>query len=102
MLEKDIEKRLIQPIRKLGGLCLKFESPGYTGVPDRIILLPGGRVIFVETKQHGKRERPRQVLVQNVLRDLGFTVYSTIDSTEKVDRIIDDCRRMVFFYGERV
>lgn len=101
MLEKNIEKRLIQPIKQLGGLCLKFVSPGYTGVPDRLILLPGGRVVFVETKQSGKKERPRQVLVHGVLRNLGFTVYSTIDSPEKVDRIIDDCRRMVC-NGERV
>ena len=100
MLEKDIEKRLIKPVRALGGLCLKLECPGYTGMPDRLILLPGGRVLFVETKQPGKKERARQVLVQDSLRELGFTVYSTVDSVEKVAGIVEDCRRLV--YGEGV
>lgn len=100
MLERDIEKKLIRPIRELGGLCLKFETPGYTGVPDRIILLPGGRVVFVETKQPGKKERPRQLLVHSVFRKLGFTVYSTIDSVDKITAIVGDCRRLI--YGESV
>ena len=100
MLEKDIEKRLIKPVRALGGLCLKLECPGYTGMPDRLILLPGGRVLFVETKQPGKKERARQVLVQDSLRGLDFTVYSTVDSVEKVAGIVEDCRRLV--YGEGV
>ena len=98
MLEREVEKRLIRPIKALGGRCLKFETPGFTGVPDRIILLPGGRVVFVETKQPGKKERARQVYVHGLLRALGFTVYSTIDSAAKVAAIIEDCRRLV--YGE--
>lgn len=100
MLERDIEKKLIRPVRELGGLCLKFETPGYTGVPDRIILLPGGRVVFVETKQPGKKERPRQRLVQGIFRQLGFTVYSTVDSAAKIEAIAEDCRRLV--HGEGV
>lgn len=100
MLEREVEKRLIKPVRELGGLCLKFETPGFTGVPDRIILLPGGHVIFVETKQPGKTERPRQRYVQGLLCKLGFTVYSTIDSTAKVDAIVEECRRLV--YGKDV
>ena len=98
MLERDIEKKLIRPVKDMGGLCLKFETPGFTGVPDRIILLPGPRVVFVETKQPGKKERARQVYVHGLLRAMGFTVYSTIDSPAKVAAIIDDCRRLV--YGE--
>ena len=98
MLERDIEKRLIRPVRELGGLCLKFVTPGFTGVPDRIILLPGAHILFVETKKPGKKERPRQELVQGILRRLGFTVYSTVDSAAKVEDIADDCRRLV--YGE--
>lgn len=100
MLERDIEKKLIRPIHELGGLCLKFEIPGYTGLPDRIILLPGAHVVFVETKQLGKKERPRQALVQGILRALGFKVYSTVDSAAKVAVIVDDCRRLV--YGEGI
>lgn len=96
MLEKDVEKRLIKPVRQLGGLCLKFETPGFTGVPDRIILLPGGRVLFVETKAPGKVERPRQEYVQGLLRRLGFTVYSTIDDAAKVAAVVEECRRLVY------
>ena len=96
MLEKDVEKRLIKPVRELGGLCLKFETPGYTGVPDRLLLFPGGRVLFVETKAPGKTERPRQEYVQGVLRRMGFTVYSAVDSRAKVEKVIADCRRLVY------
>ena len=95
MLEKSLERELAQGIRRLGGLCLKFETPGYTGVPDRIILLPGGRVRFAETKQPGKKERARQVLVQGILRGLGFTVYSTVDSIEKINAIVEECREAI-------
>lgn len=95
MLERDIERRLIAPVKALGGVCWKFETPGYTGVPDRIILLPGEIVRFVETKQPGKKERPRQRLVHGLLRSLGFTVYSTVDRVEKIDAIIAECREAV-------
>ena len=100
MLEKEIERKLKRPVKDMGGLCLKFETPGYTGVPDRIILLPGPHVVFVETKQPGKKERARQLYVHGVLRALGFTVYSTIDSAVKVADIIEDCRRLV--YGKSI
>lgn len=50
-LEKDIEKKLRQKVETLGGFCLKWVCPGWSGVPDRIILLPGRRIYFVETKR---------------------------------------------------
>lgn len=50
-LEKDIEKKLRQKVEALGGRCLKWVCPGWSGVPDRIVLLPGGRIYFVETKR---------------------------------------------------
>ena len=50
-LEKDIEKKLKKKVEWRGGLCLKWVCPGWAGVPDRIILLPGGRLVFVETKR---------------------------------------------------
>ena len=96
MLERDVEKKLIRPIRDLGGLCLKFEVPAFTGLPDRLILLPGEHVVFVETKQPGKKERPRQEYVQGLLRKMGFAVYSTVDSAAKVAVIIEECRRLVY------
>lgn len=96
MLERDIEKKLIQPVRKLGGLCLKCEIPGFTGMPDRMILLPGPHIVFVETKRPGEKERARQIYVQGLLRRMGFTVYSMIDGPLKVAAIIEDCRRLVY------
>ena len=100
MLECDIEKLLKRPIKALGGLCLKFETPGFTGVPDRILMLPGGHIVFVETKQPGKKERARQLYVHGLLRALGLTVYSTIDTPQKVAGVVEDCRRLV--YGESI
>lgn len=100
MLERDIEKRLKEPIRQLGGLYLKLVCPGFTGVPDRLILLPGGRVVFVELKAPGKKERPRQVYVQALLARMGFLVFSSVDSTAKIEIVIERCRRLV--YGEGI
>lgn len=51
VLEKDIERKLINMVRRYGGKCPKWVSPGWAGVPDRICLLPGGLIIFVETKR---------------------------------------------------
>lgn len=50
MRESTIEARLVREVRKLGGLCYKFVSPGAPGVPDRVVILPGGRIVFVELK----------------------------------------------------
>lgn len=50
MLEKEIERRMVQTVKKRGGLCYKFVSPSNPGVPDRIIITPTGRVVFVELK----------------------------------------------------
>lgn len=99
MLEREIESKLVKPVKQLGGLCLKLVCPGFTGVPDRLILLPGGHVLFVETKAPGKRERSRQVYVQGLLARLGFMVFPSVDSAEKVDIVIERCRRLVYGKG---
>lgn len=88
MTEKDIERKLKKRVESLGCMCLKFVSPGYAGVPDRMILAPGGKIIFVELKAPGKKERPRQAYVQRRLRELGFIVISSVDSDDKIDRIV--------------
>ena len=97
MLEKYYENKLRIGVQKLGcGVrCLKFESPGFTGVPDRIILLPGANVIFVELKQPGKTERKRQLYVQGLLRKLGFEVFSAVDSLEKIEAVIERCKEVM-------
>lgn len=76
-------------------MCLKFESPGMSGVPDRVILLPGGHTVFVELKQPGKRERARQEYVQQKIRDAGFAVFSGVDSPEKIRQVADYCRYLM-------
>ena len=101
MLEKDIERKLHKGVKELkhGALCLKFESPGFSGVPDRIILLPGEKVIFVETKKPGKKERARQEYVQGLFRDLGFEVYSTVDNKAYVEEILGRCKEVIGIEG---
>lgn len=73
ILEKEIEQKLKKMVERHGGLCLKWVCPGWLGVPDRICLLPGGTVIFVELKRPkgGKRSR-MQVWWAQKLSDLGF------------------------------
>ena len=83
MKEQLIENRLKKEIEKLGGKALKFVSPGMSGVPDRIVLLPEGRIIFVELKAPGKKLRPLQELRKKELEKLGFRV-ECIDSIDKV------------------
>lgn len=84
--EKTIEKRYRESVKKRGGLALKFVSPGFTGVPDRIALFPGGRIEFVELKAPGKKPTPRQLAVHDQLRKLGFSV-QVLDSTDMMDLI---------------
>ena len=86
--EKDIEKTLVSNIEQMGGLCLKWVSPGCSGVPDRIVILPGGNVHFVELKTTGKKVRPRQRGVIKRLRNLGCFVWE-IDSLEMISRMIE-------------
>jgi hypothetical protein len=72
-LEKDIEKALGRMVGRLGGLCLKWVCPGWAGVPDRIILLPGGQILFVELKRpKGGQLAPMQIWWSRKLLDLGF------------------------------
>ena len=97
MLESYYEDKLRKQVKALGhgARCLKFESPGFTGVPDRMILLPGGNLIFVEMKQPGKKERKRQEYVHGVLRGLGFEVIPTVDSMERIELVIDRCKEVL-------
>lgn len=74
MLEKDIEKRLVQGVKKLGGKAYKFVSPGNVGVPDRIVVLPPGRIIFVELKTDTGRLSPMQTVQIKQLEDMGADV----------------------------
>ena len=75
-LEKEIEASMRRMVERHGGRCLKWVCPGWNGVPDRIILLPGGRILFVETKRpRGGRVDPLQRKWHKWLTDLGFEHY---------------------------
>lgn len=87
MRESNIEHRFKNEVEKRGGKALKFTSPGMRGVPDRIVLLPGARTIFVELKAPGKEPEPLQVKRASELQELGFQVYC-LDSVQAVNRFI--------------
>lgn len=74
MNESFIEKKLREGIKKLKGIAYKFVSPGNSGVPDRIVLLPGGKIIFVELKRLGERPKKHQLAQIRRIRALGFDV----------------------------
>ncbi|HAK42878.1 MAG TPA: VRR-NUC domain-containing protein [Clostridium sp.] len=92
MEESKIERYLKKQIELLGGQALKFVSPGVSGVPDRIVLLPHGKIIFIELKAPGKKVRPIQEYQIKKIRALGFRV-EIIDSIEKVDEFIEEEKR---------
>ena len=89
MREKQIEQKLVQAVRKSGGMCLKFVSPNFDGMPDRLILLPSGKIAFAELKAPGKKPRPLQLARHKTLMGLGFRVY-VIDSIEQIGAILDE------------
>ena len=91
MLEKTLEHKFVTEVKRVGGLALKFVSPGFDGVPDRLVLLPGGRLGFVEVKAPGKRPRPLQLARHRLLRRLGFNVY-VLDDERQIGGIIRDIR----------
>lgn len=89
MREKEIETRLVRAVKRMGGVCLKWVSPGLDGVPDRIILLPGARIAFAELKAPGKKPRPLQAVRIKQLKSLGFQVY-VIDRPEQIGGALNE------------
>lgn len=89
MLEKEIERKLVKQTKACNGMCLKFTSPSLTGVPDRIVLLPRGKMGFVEVKRPGERPRPIQVKRIEELRKLGFKVF-VLDNKNDIKKILDE------------
>jgi len=89
MREKQIEQKLIETVKSMEGLCLKFVSPGFDGVPDRLVLLPHSKIAFVELKATGKKMRPLQVKRKRQLEELGFLVYC-IDNIEQIGGVLDE------------
>ena len=89
--EREIEKKLVEAVRNAGGIAPKFMSPGWDGVPDRIVLFPGGRMAFVELKSPGKKMRPLQMRKKRQLEVLGFKVFC-VDRVEQIREVIDEIR----------
>ena len=89
MTEKDIEEYLRLGVKKLGGVAFKFTSPGNSGVPDRLIVMPGNRMYFVELKRPGGRTSPLQNRQISRLKDLGCRVL-VVDSKESAERFLND------------
>lgn len=87
--EKQIEQALVRAVKNVGGIAPKFVSPGFDGMPDRIVLLPHGLFAFVELKAPGKKPRPLQLSRHKLLRSFGFQVY-VLDSIEQIGVILDE------------
>ena len=88
MLEKTIEHKLKSAVKNMGGIAFKFTAPGINGVPDRLVLLPYGKLAFIELKAPGKDMRPLQVRRKRQIEQLGFSVYC-IDSAEQIGGVLD-------------
>nr|DAI53937.1 MAG TPA: Nuclease [Caudoviricetes sp.] len=88
MSEKEIENHLVRKIKNKKGIAYKFTSPGNSGVPDRLCLLPNGKIFFVELKSPGKKPRALQVNQITKITKLGQRVY-VLDSKEKVDEVLE-------------
>lgn len=87
MREKHIEQKLAKAVKHMGGIAMKFVSPGFDGMPDRLVLLPGGRMGFVEVKTPGKAPRPLQAARHRLLRKLGFKTF-VLDDEKQIQTII--------------
>lgn len=87
MRERDIEQKLVQRVKAVGGIAPKFVSPGFAGMPDRLILLPEGTLAFAELKAPGQKPRALQLSRHRLLRKLGFQVY-VIDRPEQIQEMI--------------
>lgn len=88
--EKHLEKKLKKEVKNLKGLALKFVSPGFNGVPDRLVLR-AGRAWFVEVKSPGKKPSILQLLVHGILLRVGFKVW-IVDSEESLENFLNEVR----------
>lgn len=88
-LEQKLEQHLVNQVRNHGGLCWKLTSPGTAGVPDRLIILPGGHIGFIETKAPGQKPRPIQIRRHQQLTQLGAKTY-ILDNPNQIPHILHE------------
>ncbi len=89
MREVTIERKLVAAVKERGGICPKWVSPGYDGMPDRIVLLPKMKIGFVEVKAPGEKPRALQLARHRLLRRLGFPVF-VLDAPQQIGGILDE------------
>ena len=89
MREKNIEQKFVHSVKAAGGIAPKLVSPGFDGMPDRMVLMPEGRIAFVEVKAPGEKPRPLQLARHRLLSRLGFQVY-VLDREEQIETIIQE------------
>lgn len=92
MREKQIEQKLVSEVKRRGGICPKWVSPGFDGVPDRLVFLPGKHFGMVEVKAPGEKPRPLQMSRHRLLEKLGFKIY-ILDGTEQIQALLDEIER---------
>lgn len=92
MLEKSVEQKFTKTVKDKGGLALKFVSPNFNGVPDRLVLLPFGKMAFVELKAPKKKMRTLQIKRKRQLESLGFSVYC-VDDVGMIGDVIDEIEK---------
>ena len=85
--EKSIEKYLVDEVKKIGGICLKYSNSNMTGYPDRIVLLPNGKTIWIVIKSKGKHTTKVQDIRITQMEEIGHQVYIA-DSKEEIKRIL--------------
>lgn len=90
--EKLLERKLRESVKKMGGWAVKFWAVNLAGFPDRIVLMPGGRIWFVEMKSEGKKPSPIQNVIIPKLRGLGFEVW-VIDTQILLDRFLNEIQK---------
>ena len=88
MNEKLLERKLVAAVKQKGGIAIKLTSPSFTGLPDRMILMPKNNIYFAELKTTGKKPTERQVYVLNQLHNLGFFA-TVIDTQSKLDSFLE-------------
>lgn len=89
MREKEVEQKLVKAVKARGGICPKWVSPGFDGMPDRIVFLPGRHIGFVEVKAPGEKPRALQKSRHRLLEKMGFHTY-ILDGIEQIGGILDE------------
>ncbi|MCK3895623.1 VRR-NUC domain-containing protein [Streptococcus suis] len=89
MRERFVERKLVSEVKKRGGICPKWVSPSFSGVPDRLVFLPKGKFGLVEVKAPGQKSRKLQVSRHKLFERLGFKVY-VIDRIEMIGEVLDE------------